>query len=206
MEPSSRNRRPLLIVAAIAGVGLLGFVAFGVFGVHLLFIDEEVAEAAPVFTATTVDDDEQASDETSDVGADVVGADVVETDDGASTGDVTTPDEPAPVVPMIAAAGTFVDGDHPTSGTANVLTDGALQRVLRLEEDFATDNGPDLNVYLASSADVGDDYIDLGDLKGNLGSQNYEIPGEVDLAVYDTVVIWCVRFGVAFGSSELLVG
>ena len=103
-----------------------------------------------------------------------------------------------------AAAGSFIDGAHPTTGSAVVLTDGDTQRVLRLEEDFATDNGPDLNVYLASSADgFGDEYIDLGDLKGNIGSQNYDIPADVDLSVYDTVVIWCVRFGVGFGSAEL---
>ncbi len=88
---------------------------------------------------------------------------------------------------------------------ASILTDGGTRRVLRLEEDFVTDNGPDLNVYLTSAADgFGDEYVDLGDLKGNIGSQNYEIPADVDLDLYDTVVIWCVRFGVGFGSAELL--
>ncbi|MCO4835109.1 MAG: DM13 domain-containing protein, partial [Acidimicrobiaceae bacterium] len=46
-------------------------------------------------------------------------------------------------------------------------------------------------------------FIDLGDLKGNIGSQNYEIPVGIDLDRYSTVVIWCVRFGVAFGAAEL---
>lgn len=105
--------------------------------------------------------------------------------------------------------GSFIDRIHPATGTAVVLSDGE-QRFLRLEEDFVSDNGPDLNVYLVAgtSADgesglFDDDVIDLGDLKGNIGSQNYELPLDLDLDSYDTVVIWCVRFGVAFGAADL---
>lgn len=112
------------------------------------------------------------------------------------------------VPPPAAVRGTFRSRSHPTRGTAVVLTGGGGERVLRLE-DFATDNGPDVNVYL-STADPGapagafdDDYVDLGDLKGNIGAQNYAIPATVDLARHRTVVIWCVRFSVAFGSAAL---
>ena len=103
--------------------------------------------------------------------------------------------------------GSFIGRSHPAEGTALVLGAGE-ERFLRLE-DFATDNGPDLNVYLStapSDADDGefdDDFVDLGDLKGNIGNQNYEIPVDVDLTRYRSVVIWCVRFGVAFGAAEL---
>ena len=81
---------------------------------------------------------------------------------------------------------------------------------LRFEDDFAIDNGPDLNVYLVRGVDADgpagafdDDFIDLGDLKGNIGAQNYELPEGVDITEYDTVVIWCVRFGVAFNAANL---
>ncbi|MDH4277876.1 MAG: DM13 domain-containing protein [Acidimicrobiia bacterium] len=188
--------RKWLAPALVAGAAIIAFLAFGVFGVHTLFIDDEVSEAAPVFaTEAPAADDEIAE------GASLEEAAMNDeaADEAATIGAAT--DE---AVPGTAAAGSFIDGAHPTTGAAAVLTDGGTQRVLRLEEDFATDNGPDLNVYLASSADgFGDEYIDLGDLKGNIGSQNYEIPADVDLSVYDTVVIWCVRFGVGFGSAEL---
>ena len=65
-------------------------------------------------------------------------------------------------------------------------------------------------MYLVNSdanADEGtfdDDFIDLGDLQGNIGNQNYEIPPVVDLAVYDTVVVWCVRFGSPVTAADLL--
>lgn len=183
--------RKWLLPALVAGAAVVAFLAFGVFGVHTLFIDEEVSEAAPVFATET----------TSESGSDSATAEDESTDEAMEE---ESTDGAAASGPTTAAAGTFVDGDHPTAGSAVVLTDGGSQRVLRLEEDFATDNGPDLNVYLAPSADgFGDDYIDLGDLKGNIGSQNYDIPTDVDLGVYDTVVIWCVRFGVGFGSAEL---
>ena len=121
-------------------------------------------------------------------------------------------DEPMPEMPepeiVTLVSGNFVDREHHAEGVAEVLTDGTAQRFLRFE-DFETLNGPDLNVYLTTSdalADSGtfdDDFIDLGDLKGNIGPQNYELPADVDLSVYDTVVIWCVRFGVAFGAADL---
>ena len=40
-------------------------------------------------------------------------------------------------------------------------------------------------------------------MKGNIGAQNYEVPAGTDLGRYRTVVIWCVRFSVAFGAAEL---
>ena len=121
----------------------------------------------------------------------------------------TTQPEPAEPQIIVEAAGTFIDRSHPTEGMALVLGDGSGQRFLRLE-DFRTDNGPDLNVYLsaahpdASRGDFDDDFVDLGDLKGNVGSQNYEIPAGLDLDHYSTVAIWCVRFGVVFGAAELV--
>ena len=53
------------------------------------------------------------------------------------------------------------------------------------------------------SGELDDDFVDLGKLKGNIGSQNYEVPSGTDLAKYKTVVIWCRRFATAFGASDL---
>ena len=120
-------------------------------------------------------------------------------------------EETMPPMPQIRveASGEFISRSHPTQGQVEVLGDGTGQRFLRFE-DFRTDNGPDLNVYLSAAppdAPVGqftDVYVDLGDLKGNVGSQNYEIPRDLDLDLYSTVVIWCVRFSVIFGAAELV--
>ena len=118
------------------------------------------------------------------------------------------PDMPQVQV-RVEASGEFISRSHPTMGQVEVLGDGTGQRFLRFE-DFRTDNGPDLNVYLSAAppdAPVGqftDEFVDLGDLKGNVGSQNYEIPRDLDLDRYSTVVIWCVRFSVIFGAAELV--
>lgn len=120
-------------------------------------------------------------------------------------------EETMPPMPQVRveASGEFISRSHPTQGQVEVLGDGTGQRFLRFE-DFRTDNGPDLNVYLSAAppdAPVGqftDVYVDLGDLKGNVGSQNYEIPRDLDLDLYSTVVIWCVRFSVIFGAAELV--
>ena len=108
----------------------------------------------------------------------------------------------------VAYVGSFGPRSHPAEGTAVVLTDGT-QTFLRFDDDFATDNGPDLNVYLhtagpdASVDDLVGDFIDLGDLKGNIGAQNYVVPEDIDLDRYSTVSVWCVRFRVVFGTAEL---
>jgi hypothetical protein len=108
----------------------------------------------------------------------------------------------------VAYVGSFGPRSHPAEGTAVVLTDGT-QTFLRFDDDFATDNGPDLNVYLhtagpdASVDDLVGDFIDLGDLKGNIGAQNFVIPSDIDLDQYSTVSVWCVRFRVVFGTAAL---
>ena len=120
----------------------------------------------------------------------------------------TTP----PPGPVDLAAGTFVSQEHRTSGTARVvrLPDGS--RVLRLE-NLSTSDGPDLHVWLTDQSAGGDwgkyddgRHLALGPLKGNHGNQNYPVPPEADLAGLTSVVIWCDRFNVAFGSAPLALG
>jgi hypothetical protein len=109
----------------------------------------------------------------------------------------------------IVAQGDFAGADsfHQGSGSATIYQQGD-QRVLRFEQ-FSVTNGPDLHVILtkhsspASRGEVGEDYIDLGSLKGNMGNQNYEIPDDVVLSDYQSVVIYCVPFHVVFATATL---
>ena len=121
------------------------------------------------------------------------------------------PDEssPTPAEPTELARGTFVSQEHETSGTATVieLPDGA--RTLRLE-GFETTNGPDLHVWLSEKQAGGNWFkygsgrkAQLGELKANRGSHNYAIPSDLELDGLRSVVIWCKRFHVAFGSAPL---
>jgi hypothetical protein len=46
-------------------------------------------------------------------------------------------------------------------------------------------------------------FVDLGRLKAFKGSQNYEVPVGVDVAKFDSVVIWCEQFGVLISPAAL---
>ena len=89
--------------------------------------------------------------------------------------------------------------DYAVAGNVSVLSNGTEQRFLRFE-NFASDNGPDLKVYLRAASG---EFISLGNLSGNIGNQNYEIPVGVDLNVFSTVEIWCERFSSGFGAAAL---
>jgi len=68
-------------------------------------------------------------------------------------------------------------------------------------ENFEVTNGPDLRVYITAGGDVHQG-IQLEKLKGSRGDQNYLLKN-IDLGVYDTVVIYCQPFGVYFGQASL---
>jgi hypothetical protein len=119
----------------------------------------------------------------------------------------------APAGPVVLARGDLISHEHQSSGSVVVyrLADGS--RVLRVE-DLNTSNGPALHVWLSDAPviegtagwGVFDDgrYVDLGELKGNIGSSNYAIPPGVDLAALPSVSIWCARFHVSFAATRLL--
>ena len=103
------------------------------------------------------------------------------------------------------ATGSFASIAHEGSGTAAVVELPGGERKLTLT-NFETDSGPDLRVYLSTddpaAGDLGD-FEDLGGLKGNIGNQQYTLPGALDLDRYSTVVVWCRAFSVAFTSAGL---
>ena len=120
---------------------------------------------------------------------------------------------PTPSAPQAIAvkAGEFRDADqfHRGSGRATLyrLSDNSI--VLRLE-DFMVTNGPELHVLLSTHPDprsraevMNAGYVDLGDLKGNIGNQNYEVANGIDISNYSSVVIYCKPFHVIFSVAPL---
>ena len=103
--------------------------------------------------------------------------------------------------PVQEAVGTFTAGAHATEGTARVTTFNDWTQTLSLE-NFKTDNGPDLFVYLATDKRASD-FVNLGKLKSTNGDQSYDIPEGTDPNKYTHVLIWCKSFGVLFGSSMI---
>jgi hypothetical protein len=103
------------------------------------------------------------------------------------------------------AAGKFISYAHETKGEAEVVRIGN-KNYLQLK-NFHTSNGPDVRVYLLKGTDGSKggapDRISLGPIKGNIGTQNYEIPAGTNLDEYQAVSIWCERFAVGFGGANL---
>lgn len=111
---------------------------------------------------------------------------------------------PAPVPsPEKFPEGTFTGFDklHQASGTARIIRVNGKVYV-RFEDDFKTTNGPDLFVYLGKDNKY-DKNANLGKLKGNEGSQNYEIPSSINPEDYSEVWVWCRAFSVPFGKAIL---
>ena len=100
------------------------------------------------------------------------------------------------------ATGTFQSDAHPTSGTALILETNTMF-VLRLE-NFKTDSGPGLYVYISKDLEA-TDYINLGNLKATEGAFNYEIDSVIDFNTYNNVLIWCEPASVLFGHAELTI-
>ncbi|UXM90199.1 DM13 domain-containing protein [Paenarthrobacter sp. JL.01a] len=176
-------------LASAAGVVVLVFLVLGAFLFQpwRLFTSSSLDEALPVATTFGVTTPEDASP------------------------DSTRPDSgPATVAgPIVVRTGMFGSQEHQTTGTAQLLKLPDGSHVLRLE-DLASSDGPDVKVWL-SSLEAGGDwykyrsgrYVDLGAVKATHGNQNYAIPAGTDLSGVASVVLWCDRFSVAFGSAPL---
>lgn len=180
-------------LTALGGI-VLGIVAVAVwFQPQKLLFDQTVNEILPPSTSIS-SAEAQPSTTQAPVGE----------SPGSDSGAATSAD-----VEPTFAVGEFIDLAHEGTGTAQIveLDDGSY--ILRLE-DLDVFNGPDLRVILSAAPLSEDDgvyddveFLDLGDLKGNIGNQNYEIPAGTDLSRYETVAIWCRRFNVSFNAAEI---
>lgn len=104
--------------------------------------------------------------------------------------------------PQAVRTGKFIGADdfHKADGTARVLKIGDRYFV-RFEDDFKVTNGPDLFVYFGKDGKYAAT-ARLGRLKGNVGSQNYEVPAEINPLDYNEVWVWCRAFSVPFGHTR----
>jgi hypothetical protein len=165
---------------ALTGIGLAVFV-LAYFEPQKLFIDDRVDEALPTAPAAPAPP--------------------------ATPAAAAAP--PKPALQVLSNAG-FRSYEHETSGRAKVIELASGRRYVRFER-FETSNGPDVKVYLSAAPASGpgdtfdDRYVSLGELKGNIGNQNYAIPAGVDLSRYRSAVIWCKRFHVPFAAAPLRV-
>lgn len=207
-------QRRLVLIIALAAIVVVGL---AVTKPWLYFVNREVNEAFP---GLSVDERQAIADMPEDEKKMLIdmakeNTEMAELTAMAQLGDDSVVPEAEqamppemPAEPTILAQGSFIDIDpiHGAVGTATIyeLPDG--ERILRFE-DFRSKNGPDLHVYLSTEAPtstfagLGEDQVHLGALKGNVGNQNYEIPADVDISLYKSVVIYCRPFSVVFSTA-----
>ena len=174
-----------LAVSAVVGGAL-------VFQPWLLFIDVRVDDEIPAAVATATPEPTPAASAS------------------VEPGEQITPAPPAGPVDLLT--GSFISHEHTTSGSVRVIENPDGTRQLALV-GLETSNGPGVHVWLSAGPVVegtdgwftaaGYEHIDLGPIKGNIGDQLYDIPADVDLTVFRTVVLWCVPFSVSFGAAAL---
>jgi ketosteroid isomerase-like protein len=109
-------------------------------------------------------------------------------------------------------AGRFMDkGGQHTSGTYHIKRRGqALQLVL--DHNFKTDEGPDLHVVLSpttASGVEGDNAMSdetatvIGPLVALEGTQVFDVPEEIDLTSFQSVLIHCIQYSHLYGAAPL---
>ena len=121
----------------------------------------------------------------------------------------TTTTTTVPEGPVLLSSSEWISIGHPGTGTVLLYRQPDGSHVIRFE-DLEVSNGPDLLVILSQAPLVNDraaysaaEYLSLGDLKGNKGNQNYEVPAEINLEDYKTVAIWCRRFNYTFNAAAI---
>jgi hypothetical protein len=189
------RKNPLLLIP----IALVGVVALAIawWLASPLFINQTVNEAFPMLEQATLP---------ANVNAEQAAATMVSA--AASTAEMDEAMPPSDTT--LVKAGMFRNGDsfHTGSGDAMIyqLADGTY--VLRFD-NFQVLNGPDLHVYLSqhpdpqNSTEANQGYMDLGSLKGNIGSQNYALPADFDPSLFNSVVIYCQPFHVVFSVAAL---
>jgi len=116
---------------------------------------------------------------------------------------------PAMTPDRVIASGSFYKVEVRGEGTAKLyrLADG--RRFLRFE-GFVTGENTDLFVWLSEVAKpenskdaVTNRYVEIGNLKSTVGSQNYEIPASVPTDKIRSIVIWCQPVAIAYAAAAL---
>lgn len=123
--------------------------------------------------------------------------------------------QPSSILPAVAVettaktGGGFEKASFSIDGSWTIEQRGDT-RVLVLSEDFKTRSGPDLKVFFSpkrfdevtgKTATEGSYY--LAPLQSRRGAQEYELPADLDLAAFSSVLIHCEAYSKLWGGADL---
>jgi hypothetical protein len=94
----------------------------------------------------------------------------------------------------------FSSAAHATNGTVKIYSDNTSKYLVL--ENFKTDKGPDLYIYLSNDLKA-TNFSNITKLDQYAGSFFFKFDKTVDEKTKDKVLIWCKQFAVLFGSADL---
>ena len=121
------------------------------------------------------------------------------------------PSEPAPDTAPIATGRFVSKGGQETTGTFRIVRVEDDLRLM-LDDDFVTDEGPDLHVILSPTKTAtasGDNAMAdetaqvVAPLSSLSGAQQFDLPDDIDLRSFQSVLIHCIRFSHLYGAAPL---
>ncbi len=108
---------------------------------------------------------------------------------------------PPTVMVTVKDSGNFMNGPYGSvSGLAKIYKNGAKYQLAL--ENFRSDNGPDLKVYLSKEIQPVN-FVNLGSLKSTNGNQLYDIPAGAVLSDYKYALVHCQQYNHLFGYAAL---
>lgn len=112
--------------------------------------------------------------------------------------------------PGVVFSGSFVKKEKSTTGTFEIVREGG-QLALVLSDGFKTKGAPDLQIYFSeldvelvdSERALERDAFKVADLSSRKGSQHYDLPADLDLSRFKSVLIHCLKYNLLFGAASL---
>jgi hypothetical protein len=121
----------------------------------------------------------------------------------APAAEATPTTAPAPAGPVRVRSGSLRGIDHRASGTASIIRNADGRYVVGLE-NIDIEPGPDYKVYVVpgNTERTGEGAVELDSLRGNQGTQFYDVPASVAVGQGEwTVLVWCKRFAVPVAAA-----
>ena len=110
---------------------------------------------------------------------------------------------------MSKGEGTWVNKQYEIKGAWEIDTKGG-QTIIKFQDSFKTKGGPDLKVFLSKN-DIGSvtgknatqNAIFISKLESANGYQEYILPKGLDINDYASLLIYCEKFSVLWGGSNI---